>query len=76
MAGGVTTTGGATGAGTTGAGKPNEKPKPTPAWADTAAAPIRAAAKSIFIFIRFTFRLEGVIALHIILDAVSGQKFQ
>src|SRR6516162_4075619 len=50
---GATTTGAATTG--TGSGTPNEKPKLTPAWADTAATPIKVAARSTLVFINFIF---------------------
>jgi hypothetical protein len=53
---GAATTTGATGAATTtgtGNGRPNPKPKRTPAWAERLAAPISAAVRSSLVFIIF-----------------------
>src|ERR1035441_3830744 len=49
---GTLTTGAVTTAGT-GSGRPNEKPKRTPAWADKFAAPIRATARNNLVFVSF-----------------------
>jgi hypothetical protein len=58
---GATTTGAATTG--TGSGMPNEKPKLTPAWADTAATPIKVAARSTLVFINFIFLIFSLSAL-------------